>query len=281
MKSSLTVTTYREFHEYVDAFAIGRIPLLMVIGDPGTSKSQSMKRALSKRKAKPCWIEGQASAVAMYAMLYEHRHKIVVIDDVDQLYKDDASRRLLKSLCKTEKDKRLSWNTRSSYLEGEGVPNSFSTKSRVCIIANEWHTLNSDVAAIEDRAVGLLFKPTPLEVHLEVKKWFKDKIAYEFMASILHLVQNPSMRHYLFASNLRNSKIRDWKSRTIERVCSKELVRIAQIEAEYETIDERIAAFERAGLGSRAKYYRIRKKLPKPVEVPVSKSHRFPKLARA
>src|SRR4051812_38539722 len=204
----ITVTTYDEFFRFVDAFAKGRIPLLLVVGDPGVSKSQSVKRALTNPA---CWIEGQASAVSMYCLLYHNRNLPTIIDDVDDLYANDSARRLIKCLCQTDPIKRLSWNTMSKHLDEANVPRSFDTTSNVCIIANEWKTLSKDVAAIEDRAVALFFKPTALEVHKQVAAWFDDQQVFDFMGSIAHLVEAPSMRHYLFARNMKRAKFLDWK----------------------------------------------------------------------
>jgi hypothetical protein len=279
MESAVTVTTYKQFHEFVSAFGRGRIPLLMIIGDPGVSKSQSVRRAV---KGEVCWIEGQASAFIMYCELYRHRHKPVVIDDVDALYADDSARRLLKGLCQTDIEKSLAWRTRNKYLEQEGVPSTFTTRSKVCIIANEWRSLNTDVKAIEDRAVAVIFKPTPLEVHLEVARWFKDQVVFDFLGSVLHLIHMPSMRHYLFAKSLRAAGMKNWKELTIERICDAELVTIAQLKADptLETEKDRVRAWIDRGHGSRPTYFRYARKLPTPIDVPkvnlrVSKSHKI------
>lgn len=267
LQSALTVTSYEKFHQFVKAFAKGNIPLLMIIGDPGVSKSQSVRRAV---KGEVCWIEGQASAFMMYGELYRHRNRPVVIDDVDALYADDAARRLLKSLCQTDIEKEISWKTRSKYLEEQKIPTTFRTKSKVCIIANEWRSLNTDVKAIEDRAVAVIFKPSPLEVHTEVAKWFKDQETFDFLASILHLISTPSMRHYIFAASLRKAKLKDWKNLTIERVCDSELVVVAQYKHDesYQSDRQRAKAFVEAGHGSQATFYRLVKRLPEKVEVP-------------
>ncbi len=49
--------------------------------------------------------------------------------------------------------------------EKEGIPREFTTKSRVVIIANDWRTLDRNVAALQDRGHVLLFQPSPAEVH--------------------------------------------------------------------------------------------------------------------
>ena len=266
ISSALTVTTFADFERYAEGFARKRIANLLIVGDPGCSKSQTVRRAI---KGKVCWIEGQASAVGMYETLYRHRHWPVVIDDVDELYAKSNTRRLLKSLCQTDAVKELAWNTQNRTLEMDKIPKSFTTKSPVCIIANQWETLNSDVAAIQDRAITLLFKPTPLEIHLHAARWFKDQEVFDFMASILHIVVTPSLRHYIIGHSLRKTTA-DWRERLIERVCEPEIRVVAQskLNPTMMTEEERAKAFVAAGHGHRSTYFRGLKKLPDPVDPP-------------
>lgn len=264
----ITVHTYAEFATYIEAFAKGRIPLLLIIGEPGVSKSKSVKAAVSKLKHEPTWLEGQLSAIALYCALYENRNKRIIIDDVDSLYANDATRRLLKCVCQTDAEKSVSWNTRNPYLDEAGIPRQFTTTSTVCIIANEWKTLSTDVAAIEDRAVAMLFKPTAAEVHLQTAKWFDDQAAFDFIGSIVHLIENPSMRHYIFARNLRVAGMKDWQQRTIERVCSGDVLRMTTIKSLDLPEKTRIKEWIKRKFGSRATYFRVAKKIPKPVDMP-------------
>jgi hypothetical protein len=272
----ITVTTYDEFFRFVDAFAKGRIPLLLVVGDPGVSKSQSVKRALTNPA---CWIEGQASAVSMYCLLYHNRNLPVIIDDVDCLYANDSARRLIKCLCQTDPVKRLSWNTMNKSLDEGGIPRQFDTTSNVCIIANEWKTLSQDVAAIEDRAVAINFRPTALEVHLQVAEWFDDQEVFDFMGSIIHLIESPSMRHYLIAKHLRRARFKNWQKLTVERVSSAEVQAIAKIKSDPKltTEKDRVARWIREGHGSRPTYFRAAQKLPAKVKVPKLKVKGPPK----
>jgi len=99
----------------------------------------------------------------MYQLLYQNQNKPVVIDDIDSLYGDKAAVRLLKSVCNTDKIKRLRWDsTHKSIGYGDDqTPPEFITKSKVCLIANKWETVNENVRAIEDRAIIIVFDPTP------------------------------------------------------------------------------------------------------------------------
>src|SRR5713101_8313220 len=142
------LTTFAELEPYVRAFGAGHLNLLMIFGPPGVGKSRSVRQALGSQV---CWIGGQATPFGIYLQAYEHRHKPIVLDDVDGLYADRLGIRLLKALGQTERTKTLSWQTAAPTLDRQGVPRQFTTTSRVALIGNDWKSLNADVAALEDR----------------------------------------------------------------------------------------------------------------------------------
>jgi hypothetical protein len=53
----------------------------------------------------------------------------------------------------------MAWHSDARSLERQGIPRELSTRSRVVIIANDWKTLNQNVAALQDRDHVLLFQP--------------------------------------------------------------------------------------------------------------------------
>ena len=141
----LRLTTYERLGEYLRAFAQGHFHLMILVGAGGLAKSRSVRAVLGDGQA--CWIEGNATPFGMYAKLYRHRDQFVVIDDVDALYADRSGVRLLKCLCQTEEEKAVAWHSDARSLERQRIPREFTTKSRVVIIANDWQTLNKNVAA--------------------------------------------------------------------------------------------------------------------------------------
>jgi hypothetical protein len=132
--------------EYLRAFAGGHFHLLILVGAGGLAKSRSVRAVLD---GKTCWIEGNATPFGMYVKLYRHRDQFVVIDDVDALYADRSGVRLLKCLCQTEEEKAVAWHPDARSLERQGIPREFVTRSRVAIIANDWKTLDENVAALQ------------------------------------------------------------------------------------------------------------------------------------
>jgi hypothetical protein len=255
----LQLTTYQRLEEYLRAFAQGHFHLLILVGAGGLAKSRSVKAVLD---GKACWIEGNATPFGMYTKLYRHRDQFVVIDDVDALYADRSGVRLLKCLCQTEEEKAVAWHSDARSLERQGIPREFTTKSRVVIISNDWKTLNKNVAALQDRGHVLLFQPTAAEVHAQAAKWFDDKAIYEWFASNLHRVREPSLRHYVRAKELKAAGM-DWT----EVLAAEEENQRARLVtellacADYQSTAERVKAFVEKKGGCRATFFNYRRKL--------------------
>jgi hypothetical protein len=265
-RSPLLLTRYDELVRYGDAFASGHLNLLILTGGPGLGKSRLIKSLVGKDA---CWIEGHTTAFGMYVRLYKHRGLPVVIDDVDDLHNNREAVRLLKSLCQTDREKTISWNSGTRQLDELGVPHQFQTTSKTAIIANDWQRLNLDVEALEDRGHVLHFAPSPLEVHLQAAEWFDDQEVFDFVGSRLSFFEHPSFRNYVTAAELKQAGL-DWKQAILARCLSGTLLVVAQLKADdgFASEEQRAQAFVAFGHGCRATYFNIAKKLPAVVAPP-------------
>ena len=206
----------------------------------------------------------------------------MVLDDVDGLYASREGIRLLKCLTQTELQKSVSWHTDAATLAREQIPQQFPTTSRVAIITNEWHTLNRNVAALEDRGHVVTFEPSPREVHLRTASWFWDQEVFDFLGERLHLLREPSMRHYVAAWELKRAGL-DWRSLVLSRCLSGAALLVAQLKANpnYTSEAQRVRAFIANGGGSRSTYFNLAKKLPPPTSVPHVQLNNQPPVRRA
>src|SRR6266566_3530099 len=256
---AVRLTTFAELESYVLAFGAGHLNLLMIFGPPGVGKSRLVRQALGSHV---CWIGGQATPFGIYLQAYEHRHKPIVLDDVDGLYADRLGIRLLKALGQTERTKTMSWQTAAPTLARSGIPRQFATTSRVALVGNDWKTLNADVAALEDRGHLLLFEPAPLEIHLQAARWFWDQEIFDFIADHLHLMMQHSLRAYCHASELKQAGL-DWRQAVLGRCLTGVALAVAKLKANpaFASEDERVRAFVQSGAGCRASYLRHAKKL--------------------
>jgi hypothetical protein len=264
--SAVTVTLYSELGQYVQAFAAGHLNLFILVGSPGIEKSRALRAAVGHDAF---WIEGHATPFGIYRCLWHKRNRPVVIDDVDALYASRDGLRLLKSVCQSEPVKRVSWHSGAPILRREGIPRVFHTTSRVAIIANEWRTLDRNVAALEDRGICVTFEPTPLEVHTRTGAWFWDQEIFDFLGERLHLLGDLSMRLYRQLWELKTAGM-DWRAFLLGRTLSGRTLLVARLKASaiYPSEKERVEAFIAAGGGSRATYFNHAKKLGPAVDPP-------------
>jgi hypothetical protein len=151
----------------------------------------------------------------------------------------------------------------------QGIPQEFQTRSQVAIIANEWKTLNRNVAALQDRGHLLFFEPSPLEVHRQTATWFWDQEIFDFVQARLHWLEEVSMRHYLAAWELKQAGL-DWRGLILGRCLTGRALRVAQLKADpqYRSEAERVQAFVAAGGGSRSTYFNWSRKLQTQVTAP-------------
>jgi hypothetical protein len=256
---ALHVHSYERLEAYLRAFAAGHFHLLILVGTGGLAKSRSVRSVLDGRG---CWIEGNATPFGMYVKLYRHRDQFVVIDDVDALYADRSGVRLLKCLCQTEEEKAVAWHTDAKSLERQGIPREFVTRSRVVIIANDWQTLNRNVAALQDRGHVLFFEPGAAEVHRKAGTFFDDGEIYAWFAGNLHRVREPSLRHYVRARELKAAGM-DWTDALAAEAENRRarLVRELVESTAYASTAARVQAFVEQGGGCRATFFNYRRRL--------------------
>ena len=262
----LVVRTYEELGKYVRAFVQGHLGLLILTGGPGLGKSHGLKTALGPDA---CVIESSATAFGTFLRLHAAADKPVLIDDVDNLYRNRDAVRLLKSLCLTDPVRTISWNSDARTLVKKNIPSQFQTTSKVAIVANEWQQSNKDVLALEDRGHLVHFDPDSAEVHRKVAEWFWDQDVFGFLGERLQLIHHPSFRHYIVAAELKQAGL-DWMTAVLARCLSGKLLIVAQLKAsnKYATEEHRAQAFINAGHGCRATYFNLAKKLPPLVELP-------------
>lgn len=266
-KESISVTSYADLERYVAKIADRSLDLLLLIGRPGTGKTERVRRVIAQSCGdRALHVEGHVQPFGMYCGLWQHRDQPIILDDLDKLYSNPDSVRLLKPLCDSRDTKRVSWLTNATRQE-DGPPQSFETRSPVILIANEWRTVNANVRALEDRAIIVHFNPTNAAIHQEVAEWCEDDVVYEFVGRHLSLVPTVSMRWYAKGQRLRQAGFDDWQTSLLQMMCGdRALAVVAGLLADPSLASEkvRVQAFGRATGMSRASYFRLKRKLGLP-----------------
>jgi len=131
------------------AVKAGKVKAMIVTGPPGVGKSFGVEKVLSKHDVfanvandqklkKYEVVKGAMSAIGLYSKLYHFSEKkcVLVFDDCDSILLDDLSLNILKAALDSSKKRTIHWNTDSSLLRREGVPDSFEFKGGAIFITN-------------------------------------------------------------------------------------------------------------------------------------------------
>ena len=125
----------------------GDIRAMIVSGPPGVGKSYGVESQLEQatlfdqiagRKIRYEIVKGAMTALGLYAVLYKYSDEknVLVFDDCDSVFQDDLALNILKAALDSGKRRRICWNSDSSLLNREGIPNSFDFKGSAIFITN-------------------------------------------------------------------------------------------------------------------------------------------------
>jgi|TARA_B100000959_G_scaffold105113_1_gene110892 hypothetical protein len=133
--------------EMAQASIDGIVRGMVVTGPPGVGKSYGVEKILEKNSMfdklagntiKFGTEKGAASAIGLYQLLYRYADpgSVLVLDDCDSILWDEVSLNLLKAALDSSTKRMISWNTESSALRREGVPEKFEFCGSVIFITN-------------------------------------------------------------------------------------------------------------------------------------------------
>lgn len=140
-------TRFSILDEMSKACIAGDIRAMIVSGPPGIGKSfgvetnlenASVFDRLAGKKIRYEIIKGAMTALGLYATLYKYssRGNVLVFDDCDSILLDDLALNILKAALDSGARRRICWNSDSSMLRREGVPDSFEFKGSAIFITN-------------------------------------------------------------------------------------------------------------------------------------------------
>ena len=140
-------TRFAILDEMAAATTKGGIRAMIVSGPPGVGKSFGVEQQLEKAAmfdkiaGKPLKFEivkGAMTALGLYATLFKHSDKnhVLVFDDCDSVLMDDLALNILKAALDSGKRRRIYWNSDSSMLRREGIPDSFDFNGSCIFITN-------------------------------------------------------------------------------------------------------------------------------------------------
>ena len=133
--------------EMTQASIDGVVRGMVVTGPPGVGKSYGVEKVLEKNSlfdvmagngTKFETVKGASSAIGLYKVLFNNSdsNSVLVLDDCDTVLYDETSLNLLKAALDSCKKRKLCWNTDSSLLRREGIPDQFEFNGSVIFITN-------------------------------------------------------------------------------------------------------------------------------------------------
>jgi hypothetical protein len=220
----------------------GAVRAMIVSGPPGVGKSFGVEKVLeqaslfdkmAQRKNRFEVVKGAMSAIGLYCKLFQFADagNVLVFDDCDSILLDDLSLNILKAALDSSKKRTISWNTDSSMLRREGVPDRFEFRGSVIFITNikfehvRSKKLKDHLDALESRCHYLdLTMDTQRDKFLRIKQIvrdgmldsydFEDGVAQEivdYMWEMKGRLRELSLRTVLKIADLRKMSEHNWK----------------------------------------------------------------------
>ncbi len=264
--------TYDQLRDFGNAFFNAEFYFLLMVGRQGLAKSWEFQSRCAPTKDRhgneislAYYVKGNVTPVEAYRLAYEHRNKLLIFDDSERLWADSNGRYLLRDLTECTPWKTVHWRTANKDLERAGIPQSFRTCSKVCLIMNRFAFGDAfEYDAIIDRAQFLYFDPAPLEVHKNTALWYWDQETYDFIAEHLHLIDPHKLSSRTYVKAYERKPKGDWKDFIACRYftqSSEKWVIALENDLSYPSVEERVAEFIRRTGAGRSTYFNLKKAL--------------------
>jgi hypothetical protein len=128
---------YETLERMANRVAAGHLPSLIVSGPPGLGKSYTVEQVLAKSGKSHDIMSGTISAVGLYIALYEQRKGgIVVLDDCDDVFRDETCLNILKAVLDSSETRTVSYRKKAHWMVEEDIPSKFEFNGSVVFCTN-------------------------------------------------------------------------------------------------------------------------------------------------
>lgn len=136
-RSNRIRTRYTTLERMSQRIVSGALPSLIVSGPPGLGKSYTVEQALKASGKEHDVMCGTISAVGLYIALYEQRDGgVVVLDDCDDVFRDETCLNILKAVLDSGETRRVSYRKRATWMDEMDIPASFDFQGSVVFCTN-------------------------------------------------------------------------------------------------------------------------------------------------
>ncbi len=130
---------YATLERMAHRVAKGHLPSLIVSGPPGLGKSYTVEKVLKQHKEPEQYdiMSGTISAVGLYIALWEMKDGgIVVLDDCDDVFRDETCLNILKAVLDSSNTRTVSYRKRAHWMDELDIPNKFDFEGTVVFCTN-------------------------------------------------------------------------------------------------------------------------------------------------
>lgn len=142
---------YAALERIADKVAKGQVPAMVVSGPPGLGKTYTVMQTMRKNflvdysdyspdlgDARPydC-ISGSITTAGLYEALWNLKDGgVLILDDCDDVFRDEASLNLLKAVIDSSDERWVSYRKQAGWLSELGIPTSFKFEGSVIFCTN-------------------------------------------------------------------------------------------------------------------------------------------------
>ena len=170
---------FNVMHLMAGQTAIGKNTAIIISGPPGLGKSFGVTKICNKLsdsgKITANHVSGFVRPTGLFKALYDCREKnqVLILDDADSVFSDEATLNLLKIACDTTKKRTISWlaETRMEDELGSKIPRSFEFCGSVIFITNlDFDTLIARGNRLAPHLEALISRAHYLDLSLKTKR---------------------------------------------------------------------------------------------------------------
>lgn len=203
------------------------IRALVVTGAPGVGKTHTVEQILSINDTKHLFVRGAPpTPINLYMMAYKYRNPgdVIVLDDVDDVFRDEECINMLKVLCDTSDNRVVSYFKEAQALKDNDIPQQFTFHGSIIFISNldfqKFVDAGKNKFAVHFEA--LMNRAHYLDLRLHDRQSISVWVKYVVEASkIFDLERVPAYQRpqiLKFVDDNRND-LRELSIRTIKKLC--------------------------------------------------------------
>jgi len=256
------VQSYSELLDYMHSFSSGDLSFLIIESRGGVGKSYHANYLLPDDNT--VRFNGHTTPYSLFKTVESNPNKFLVFDDVDTLLDNKTNVALLKQICDTTDERRVTWHTTRG---GENVTEEFLAYNQSLILSNDVKHNNDNLNALHDRAITIHFNPTNEQILEQLKQFCNADEVITFLDEMDIPACSLSFRDGIKAEQLQKAGL-DWKkylkqSLNTDKIDSvalaKQLAERAENEDDFTKMDAVAEYRERTGRSQKSYYNDLEK----------------------